>query len=116
MPIGQSFGDLWGIFRFIEYRNEITTIDEKGVINKLRDLLTKEEAKKLKGDHFFDKEDIDRWKILINYDFNKLTSYPSKFGANVQWSEWNELYQRGLICEEEVKDIIKQKAEELARG
>jgi hypothetical protein len=101
--------------KFRAHRNELFSSSEKEVVNKLRDYLNTE--KKTFISDLFTRENINKWKIIVNYDIDKLTSYPNKFGSNVKWSEWNELYQKGLICEEEkVKDIIKQKAEELARG
>jgi len=107
-----------------KYEKEISTINEKEVVKRLRELLTSEEAKKLKeissflskaGKYYlFSKEDIERWKILVNYELEKLTSYPNKLGSNLKWSEWQELKNAGLIHDDrEIQKKIEEKLEKL---
>jgi len=99
-------------------KKEVYSIkNEKDAVNKLREIINDESKaiKALKKDRgaVINKRTINRWKVLLNYDLDSLTSYPNKFGSNINWSEYSELQQKNLICDNNVRVAIKKKAEEL---
>jgi len=105
-------------------RKTIFSLTEEKVVNEVKKLLTGESRMsslyfqgmasefniKLFG--IFGVRDIDKLKVLVNYDFS-LSSYPNLFGSNLRWATYEELENAGLVCDENVKEKIAEKVKEL---